>query len=164
MSAPQQPELKLRYNPWLVLVTLCLGFFMILLDTTIVNVAIPQLSDGLNAQLSDILWILNAYILTYAVLLITAGRLGDLYGPKLLFMSGLVVFTAASAACGFAQNPTQLIVFRIIQGVGGAMLTPQTLSVITMIFPAERGGRPSACGAPWPGCPPSPARSSAAGW
>jgi EmrB/QacA subfamily drug resistance transporter len=140
MSAPQQPELKLRYNPWLVLVTLCLGFFMILLDTTIVNVAIPQLSDGLNAQLSDILWILNAYILTYAVLLITAGRLGDLYGPKLLFMSGLVVFTAASAACGFAQNPTQLIVFRIIQGVGGAMLTPQTLSVITMIFPAERRG------------------------
>src|SRR4051794_16204926 len=64
MSAPQQPDLKLKYSPWLVLVTLCLGFFMILLDTTIVNVAIPQLSDGLDAGLSDILWILNAYILT----------------------------------------------------------------------------------------------------
>jgi len=137
-AAPPVP--KLKFNPWLVLVTLCLGFFMILLDTTIVNVAIPALSDGLHAELSQILWILNSYILTYAVLLITAGRLGDLYGPKLLFMAGLVVFTAASAACGFAQTPTQLIIFRIIQGVGGALLTPQTLSVITMIFPAERRG------------------------
>jgi EmrB/QacA subfamily drug resistance transporter len=140
MTTTQPPALKLKYSPWLVLVTLCLGFFMILLDTTIVNVAIPALSDGLNAELSDILWILNAYILTYAVLLITAGRLGDLYGPKLLFMSGLVVFTAASAACGFAQTPTQLIIFRIIQGIGGALLTPQTLSVITMIFPPDRRG------------------------
>ena len=128
------------YNPWLVLVSLCLGFFMILLDTTIVNVAIPALSDGLNAQLSDILWILNAYILVYAVLLITCGRLGDLYGPKPLFLAGLVLFTAASAACGFAQSPAQLIGFRIAQGLGGALLTPQTLSVITMIFPAERRG------------------------
>jgi EmrB/QacA subfamily drug resistance transporter len=140
MTTTQQPSLKLKYSPWLVLATLCLGFFMILLDTTIVNVAIPALSDHLNAELSDILWILNAYILTYAVLLITAGRLGDLYGPKLLFMAGLVIFTAASAACGFAQNPTQLIIFRIIQGVGGALLTPQTLSVITMIFPPEKRG------------------------
>jgi EmrB/QacA subfamily drug resistance transporter len=139
MTAPT-PALKLKYSPWLVLTALCLGFFMILLDTTIVNVAIPALSDGLDAHLNDILWILNAYILTYAVLLITAGRLGDLYGPKLLFLAGLAVFTAASVACGFAQNPTQLIVFRIIQGVGGALLTPQTLSVITMIFPAEKRG------------------------
>ncbi len=139
MSTPRAATPR-TYNPWLVLVSLCLGFFMILLDTTIVNVAIPSLSDGLHAQLSDILWILNAYILVYAVLLITCGRLGDLYGPKPLFLVGLVVFTAASAACGFAQSPTQLIVFRIVQGLGGAILTPQTLSVITMIFPAERRG------------------------
>ncbi|GAA5184968.1 DHA2 family efflux MFS transporter permease subunit [Rugosimonospora acidiphila] len=138
MTAPA--EVERRYNPWLVLIALCLGFFMILLDTTIVNVAIPALATGLNAQLSDLLWILNAYILVYAVLLITAGRIGDLYGPKLLFMSGLVIFTAASAACGFAHSPTQLIVFRVIQGLGGALLTPQTLSVITMIFPPERRG------------------------
>ena len=129
-----------KHSPWLVLATLCLGFFMILLDTTIVNVAIPSLSEGLGASLSEILWILNAYILVYAVLLITAGRLGDLYGPKLLFLSGLVIFTAASVACGFAQSPTQLIIFRIIQGLGGALLTPQTLSVITMIFPPDRRG------------------------
>jgi EmrB/QacA subfamily drug resistance transporter len=134
------PTLVTKYSPWLILGTLCLGFFMILLDTTIVNVAIPQMSAHLNAGLSDILWILNAYILVYAVLLITAGRLGDLYGPKLLFLIGLVVFTAASAACGLAQNSEQMIIFRIIQGVGGALLTPQTLSVITIIFAPEKRG------------------------
>lgn len=139
MTAPAAAARR-TYSPWLVLITLCLGFFMILLDTTIVNVAMPAISTGLHASLSDLLWILNAYVLVYAVLLIVAGRLGDLYGPKTLFILGLVVFTAASAACGFAQNPTQLIIFRIVQGVGGALLTPQTLSVITMIFPAERRG------------------------
>lgn len=132
--------LHTKYNPWLILTALCLGFFMILLDTTIVNVAIPQMSLHLDAGLSDVLWILNAYILVYAVLLITAGRLGDLYGPKQLFLAGLIVFTAASAACGFAQNPTQMIIFRIVQGLGGALLTPQTLSTITMIFPPSKRG------------------------
>src|SRR5437764_3357373 len=131
---------RARTNPWLVLLVLTTGFFMILLDTTIVNVAIPAMSTGLNTTLDEILWVINAYILVYAVLLITAGRLGDLYGPKQLFQLGLVVFTLASAACGMAQNPGQLIVFRGLQGIGGALLTPQTLSVITMIFPAERRG------------------------
>src|SRR5207247_3709616 len=113
---------------------------MILLDTTIVNIAIPDMIDKLGATLDQILWVLNAYILVYAVLLITAGRLGDLYGPKRLFMVGLLLFTLASAACGLAQNPGQLIAARIAQGVGGALLTPQTLSVITMIFPSEKRG------------------------
>jgi EmrB/QacA subfamily drug resistance transporter len=130
----------LKHSPWLVLVVLCLGFFMILLDTTIVNIAIPDMIDRLHASLDQILWVLNAYILVYAVLLITAGRLGDLFGAKRLFMIGLVVFTLASAACGLAQNPAQLIVFRVVQGVGGALLTPQTLSVLTVIFPPERRG------------------------
>ena len=129
-----------RHSPWLVLSVLCLGFFMILLDTTIVNIAIPSISDKLHASLSDILWILNSYVLVYAVLLITAGRLGDLYGPKMMFLVGLVIFTLASAACGFAQNPTQLIVFRVVQGLGGALLTPQTLSVLTVIFPPDKRG------------------------
>ncbi|GAA0923862.1 MFS transporter [Virgisporangium aurantiacum] len=133
-------DTELKHSPWLVLVILCLGFFMILLDTTIVNVAIPAMSDSLHASLADVLWILNAYILVYAVLLITAGRLGDLYGPKRLFMVGLVVFTGASVACGFAQNPDQLIVFRVLQGIGGALLTPQTLSVLTVIFPPDKRG------------------------
>jgi EmrB/QacA subfamily drug resistance transporter len=113
---------------------------MILLDTTIVNIAIPDMIDKLDATLDQILWILNAYILVFAVLLITAGRLGDLYGPKRLFIIGLIIFTVSSAACGLAQNPDQLILFRIVQGIGGALLTPQTLSVITVIFPPEKRG------------------------
>src|SRR5712664_3457487 len=129
-----------RTNPWLVLVVLTSGFFMILLDTTIVNVAIPAMSAGLNTTLDQILWVLNAYILVYAVLLITAGRLGDLYGQRNLFAIGLLVFTVASALCGFSQNATELILARILQGVGGALLTPQTLSIITSLFPPERRG------------------------
>src|SRR5262245_18510494 len=91
-----------RDRPWLVLTILCLGFFMILLDTTIVNIALPALTTGLGATLDQVLWIVNAYTLVYAGLLITGGRIGDLYGPKRLFMIGLAVFTAASAVCGFA--------------------------------------------------------------
>jgi EmrB/QacA subfamily drug resistance transporter len=127
-------------NPWAVLVVLCLGFFMVLLDITIVNIAIPSMVDGLNASLDQVLWVLNAYTLTYAVLLITAGRLGDRFGQRTLFAAGLAVFTAASAACGLAQDPTQLIVARVVQAIGGALLTPQTLAILTSIFPAERRG------------------------
>jgi len=129
-----------RTNPWLVLLVLTTGFFMIMLDTTIVNVAIPAMSTGLNTTLDQILWVLNAYILVYAVLLITAGRLGDLYGQRNLFALGLLIFTIASALCGISQNPTQLIGARILQGVGGALLTPQTLAIMTSIFPPERRG------------------------
>src|SRR5437773_4737010 len=129
-----------RTNPWLVLVVLTTGFFMILLDTTIVNVAIPAMSKGLNAPLDEILWVLNAYILVYAVLLIPAGRLGDLFGQRNMFALGLAIFTLASALCGFSQNSTELIAARIVQGVGGALLTPQTLAILTSIFPPERRG------------------------
>src|ERR1700736_3460730 len=129
-----------RTNPWLVLVVLTSGFFMILLDTTIVNVAIPAMSASLNTTLDQILWVLNAYILVYAVLLITAGRLGDLYGQRNLFAIGLFVFTVASALCGISQNAGELIAARVLQGIGGAILTPQTLSIITTLFPPERRG------------------------
>jgi EmrB/QacA subfamily drug resistance transporter len=135
------PESSTRpTNPWLVLVVLTTGFFMIMLDTTIVNVAIPAMSAGLNTTLDQILWVLNSYILVYAVLLITAGRLGDLYGQRTLFAIGLAIFTVASALCGFAQDANQLIVARILQGVGGALLTPQTLAMLTSLFPPERRG------------------------
>ncbi|HLQ17089.1 MAG TPA: DHA2 family efflux MFS transporter permease subunit [Candidatus Eisenbacteria bacterium] len=129
-----------RTNPWLVLVVLTTGFFMIMLDTTIVNVAIPAMSAGLKTTLDQILWVLNSYILVYAVLLITAGRLGDLYGQRSLFALGLAIFTIASGLCGFAQDANQLIVARILQGVGGALLTPQTLAILTTLFPPERRG------------------------
>src|SRR5438067_12134217 len=129
-----------RSNPWIVLLVLTTGFLMILLDTTIVNVAIPAMSAGLGAALDEILWVLNAYILVYAVLLITAGRLGDLFGQRNLFAIGLAVFTLASALCGLAQTSTELIAARIVQGAGGALLTPQTLAILTSIFPPERRG------------------------
>src|SRR3979490_2110498 len=112
---------RAQRNPWLILLVLCFGFFMILLDTTIVNVAIPSIIDGLHAGLDEILWVLNAYILVYAVLLITAGRLGDMFGAKRLFLIALAVFTLASIGCSLAQSPGQLILARIIQGVGGAI-------------------------------------------
>src|SRR6058998_3395337 len=129
-----------RTNPWIVLLVLTTGFFMIMLDTTIVNVAIPAMSTALNTTLDQILWLLNAYVLVYAVLLITAGRLGDLYGQRNLFAIGLFIFTVASALCGVSQSPGQLIAARILQGVGGALLTPQTLAILTSIFPPERRG------------------------
>ena len=131
---------KLRGNPWAVLVVVSLGFFMTLLDLTIVNIAIPNMILKLHATLDDVLWVLNAYALVLAVLVITAGRLGDLRGPRTMFVAGIIVFTAASAACGFAPGPGWLIGFRAVQGLGAAMLMPQTLAIVTMVFPPERRG------------------------
>src|SRR5215469_4339433 len=96
-------------NPWPALLVVCLGFFMIMLDTTIVLVATPSMLTSLGASFDAILWVINGYLLSYAVLLITAGRLGDIYGPRTLFALGLVVFTASSATCGLAQNTWQLV-------------------------------------------------------
>jgi EmrB/QacA subfamily drug resistance transporter len=131
---------KWRNNPWAILATLSIGFFMTLLDLTIVNIAIPNMVDELHASLDQILWVINAYTLALAVLMITAGRLGDWRGKKNMFIAGLVVFTLASLACGLAQDPAQLIAFRVVQGAGAAMLLPQTLSLIVDTFPGEKRG------------------------
>lgn len=131
---------KFRANPWAVLLVVSLGFFMTLLDLTIVNIAIPNMITRLHASLDDILWVINAYALVLAVLVITAGRLGDLIGPRIMFALGIGVFTAASAACGLAPSPGWLIGFRAVQGLGAAMLMPQTLTIITNTFPADRRG------------------------
>jgi EmrB/QacA subfamily drug resistance transporter len=131
---------KFHANPWAVLLVVSLGFFMTLLDLTIVNIAIPNMIARLHASLDDILWVINAYALVLAVLVITAGRLGDLVGPRLMFGAGITVFTAASAACGLAPSPGWLIAFRAVQGLGAAMLMPQTLTIITNTFPPERRG------------------------
>jgi EmrB/QacA subfamily drug resistance transporter len=131
---------KWHGNPWAILLTLSLGFFMTLLDLTIVNIAIPSMITDLGASLDEILWVVNAYVLVLAVLLITAGRLGDLRGQRTLFVAGVVVFTLASLACGLSPNPTLLIAFRAVQGVGAAMLMPQTMAIIIGTFPADRRG------------------------
>jgi EmrB/QacA subfamily drug resistance transporter len=126
--------------PWLALAVLALGLFMTLLDLTIVNVAIPSIVDDLHASLDQVLWVLNGYSLVYAVLLITSGRLGDIFGPRTMFVVGVVVFTVASALSGLAQDPTQLILARGAQGLGAAILAPQGLPIMTTIFPPDRRG------------------------
>jgi EmrB/QacA subfamily drug resistance transporter len=131
---------KYAGNPWLVLLVVSLGFFMTLLDLTIVNIAIPNMITKLHASLDDVLWVINAYALVLAVLVITAGRLGDLFGPRTLFLAGVALFTLASAACGLSPSPGWLIGFRAVQGLGAAMLMPQTLTIITNTFPPERRG------------------------
>ena len=129
-----------KRHPWLALLVLCLGFFVVLLDATIVNVAIPTMLDSLHASLDQILWVVNAFLLTFAVLLVTGGRLGDILGQRNLFGVGLGAFSVASALCGVAQDPTQLIAARALQGVGAAILSPQTLVIVSAIFPAQRRG------------------------
>jgi len=116
------------------------GFFMILVDATIVAVANPSIMDKLGASYDSVIWVTSAYLLAYAVPLLVAGRLGDRFGPKNLYLLGLTVFTAASLWCGLAGSIEMLVAARVVQGIGAALLTPQTLSTITRIFPAERRG------------------------
>jgi EmrB/QacA subfamily drug resistance transporter len=123
-----------------VLLTVSLGFFMTLLDLTIVNIAIPNMIQHLHATLDEILWVINAYALVLAVLLITAGRLGDILGQRTMFIAGVTVFTVASVACGISPGPGWLIAFRAVQGLGAAILMPQTLAILTQVFPPERRG------------------------
>jgi len=133
-SAPRQ------FNPWVVMIVLSLGMFMTLLDLTIVNIAIPRLVDGVHASLDQVLWMLNAYSLGYAGLLITSGRLGDIVGPRRLFLAGIGLFTAASALSGLAPTADLLILGRVLQGVGAALLAPQEMAILLTIFPPERRG------------------------
>jgi EmrB/QacA subfamily drug resistance transporter len=119
---------------------LCIGFFMTLLDTTIVNVAMPSMITGLHASLNDVIWVVSAYLLAFAVPLLLTGRLGDRYGPKRLYGVGLVLFVVASLACGLATSSDMLITARVFQGLGAAAMTPQTMAFITHLFPADKRG------------------------
>lgn len=127
-------------NPWAALLVLCLGNFLILLDTSIVNTAVPDMMRSLDTGIDSMLWVLNGYLLALASLLIVAGRLGDLFGPRTVFMAGMALFAVASVLCGAAQSPGQLIAARVVQGVGAAALLPQALVLISGIFPAARRG------------------------
>ena len=127
-------------NPWHALWALLIGFFMILVDATIVPVANPAIMAHLGAGYDAVIWVTSAYLLAYAVPLLVAGRLGDRYGPKNMYLAGLAVFTAASLWCGLADSIGMLIAARVVQGVGAALLTPQTMTVITRTFPPHRRG------------------------
>ena len=128
-------------NPWPALFALCLGFFMILVDSTIVSVATPAIITDLHAEVNAVVWVTSAYLLAYAVPVLITGRLGDRFGQKRIYLIGLTVFTLASLWCGFTNTVEQLILARVVQGLGAALMTPQTMATITRIFPAERRGQ-----------------------
>ena len=135
-------------SPWPALWSMMVGFFMILVDSTIVAVAIPAIAESLNATYNGVIWVNSAYLLAYAVPLLITGRLGDRFGPKRLYMLGLAVFTVSSLACGLAGSVGVLIAARAFQGLGGAMLTPQTMSVMIRTFsPTQRGSAMGVWGA-----------------
>lgn len=127
-------------HKWFVLGVLCTALFMLQIDGTIVNIAIPSIMKSFHTDISAVEWVLDAYILVFAVLLIAFGRLGDLYGRKLFFVIGLSIFTLGSALCGLSPDEGWLIAGRAVQGLGGAIIMPQTLSIITVVFPANQRG------------------------
>src|SRR5688572_19158160 len=125
---------------WLALYILCLGVLMIVLDTTIVNVALPSIREDLRFTETSLVWVVNAYMLTFGGFLLLGGRFGDLFGHRRVFLIGLVAFTAASLACGLAQSQVTLVAARALQGLGGAVVTAVALSLIMDLFtdPTER--------------------------
>src|SRR5262245_13974160 len=131
---------RLERDRWVTLIVLCAGFLMIVLDSTVVNVALPSIQDDLDFTQASLAWVVNAYLIAFGGLLLLAGRLGDLVGRKRIFMIGLAVFTLASALCGLAQSQELLVAARFAQGVGGAMTSAVILGIIVTMFPepAER--------------------------
>ena len=125
---------------WLTLVAVAFGLFMIMLDNTIVNVALPSIQRDLGIGISELEWVFNGYALTFGVLMLTGGKLADLLGRRLIFIVGLVIFAGASLACGLATTGGVLIGARVVQGVGSALMNPATLSIITATFPPRQRG------------------------
>jgi EmrB/QacA subfamily drug resistance transporter len=125
---------------WWTLVAVSFGLFMIMLDNTVVNVALPSIRNDLGISISELEWVVNAYALTFGVLLLSGGKLADLLGRRRIFIAGLVIFTGASLWCGLAGDASSLIAARTVQGVGAALMNPATLSIITATFPARQRG------------------------
>src|SRR4029453_3656337 len=130
-----------RNRKWWTLGAMCFALFMVMLDNTVVNVALPSIQDDLNASLSGLEWTVNAYTLTFAVLLVTGGRLGAIFGRRRMFLLGVVVFSLSSAAIGLAPDQHWLVAGRAIQGIGAAFMMPGTLSIISNTFPPEERGK-----------------------
>src|SRR6201997_5529549 len=130
---------------WLALIVLCLGVLMIVLDTTIVNVALPSIAADLGFTETSLVWVVNAYMLTFGGCLLLGGRLGDLYGHRKLFLGGITLFTLASLACGLANSQILLVCARAVQGLGGAVVSAVSLSLIMNLF-TEAGERAKAMG------------------
>ncbi len=142
LTKPLQRQLFKHREPnkWMTLAAVCLGTFMLLLDVTIVNVALPSIQASLHASFSDLQWVVDAYALTLAAFLLTAGAFADMYGRKLVYVAGLMIFTAASMLCGFATNPLFLEVSRAAQGVGGAVMFSVSLALLADAFRGKDRG------------------------
>src|SRR5438132_7531807 len=125
---------------WWTLLAVSFGLFMIMLDNTVVNVALPSMQRALKIGPNELEWVVVGYALTFATFMLTGGKLADLYGRRKLFVVGLVVFTAASLACGLAPNAGFLIGARVVQGIGSALMNPATLGIITATFPPRQRG------------------------
>jgi EmrB/QacA subfamily drug resistance transporter len=125
-------------NRWIALYVLCVGMLMIVLDVTVVNVALPTIQNDLGFSQSSLAWVVNAYLIAFGGLLLLSGRFGDILGRKSVFMAGLGVFTAASLLCGVAQSQELLVVARFVQGIGGAMTSAVILGMIVTMFPEPR--------------------------
>src|SRR3954447_3283787 len=123
---------------WTALYVLCAGMLMIVLDATVVNVALPTIQDDLGFSTSSLAWVVNAYLIAFGGLLLLAGRLGDLLGRRNVFLAGLGVFTVASLLCGVAQTQELLVAARFLQGVGGALTSAVILGMIVTLFPDPR--------------------------
>jgi EmrB/QacA subfamily drug resistance transporter len=125
---------------WWTLAAVAIGLFMIMLDNTVVNVALPSMRKDLGIGISELEWVVNAYALTFGVLLLSGGKLADLLGRRAIFIAGLIIFTVSSLACGLANGPEVLIAARTVQGIGAALMNPATLSIITATFPPRQRG------------------------
>ncbi|HUH16301.1 MAG TPA: MFS transporter [Gaiellaceae bacterium] len=125
---------------WWTLAAVSFGLFMIMLDNTVVNVALPSIQEDLGTDLSQLQWIVAGYALSFAALMLIGGKLADAYGRRLIFVLGIVVFTAASLWCGLATSGEMLIAARVVQGIGAALMNPATLSIIAATFPARERG------------------------
>jgi EmrB/QacA subfamily drug resistance transporter len=125
-------------NRWMALYVLCVGVLMIVLDVTVVNVALPSIQDDLGFSQSSLAWVVNAYLIAFGGLLLLAGRLGDLIGRRTIFLIGLAIFTAASLLCGAAQSQELLVAARFVQGLGGALTSAVVLGMIVTMFPEPR--------------------------
>src|SRR5215208_6702223 len=132
-------------NRWIALYVLCTGVLMIVLDVTVVNVALPTIQDDLDFTQSSLAWVVNAYLIAFGGLLLLAGRFGDLIGRRTVFLAGLFVFTVASLLCGLAQSQEMLVIARFVQGIGGAMTSAVVLGMIVTMFP-EPGEQARAIG------------------
>ena len=130
---------------WLALIVLCLGDLMIVLDTTIVNVALPSIRDDLGFTETSLAWVVNAYLLTFGGFLLLGGRLGDLFGQRRMFLAGIALFTVASVVCGLSTSQGMLVAARAVQGVGGAVVSAVALSLIMTLF-TEAAERTKAMG------------------